>query len=115
MMETPLERMRTAWKLEGRLALHRVVEEMARDGVSLGTLDRGLDALLDEARVAGVDDDTEEEILGVGDRLSGWCLASQRIVPQVATLPTREEIATLPVEGNWHPSTPAPARTSPPI
>jgi hypothetical protein len=93
---TPLERMRTAWKTEGRLALHRAVEEMAREGVSRFALDQALDALLDEARAAGVDDDTEEDLLGVGDRLSGWCLASQRIVTREETLPTEDEIAKLP-------------------
>jgi len=105
-MATPLERMRTAWKTEGRLALHRVVEEMAREGVTRAALDGALDALLDETRAAGADDEAEEEILGVGDRLSGWCLASQRIkaLPATSALP--------PAEANGHPA-PPPAKSTP--
>jgi hypothetical protein len=79
-MTTPLDRMRTAWKTDGRLALHRETEALAEEGTSQQVLEAAVDTLLSEARAAGADDETEEEILGVGDRLSGWCHASRKIV-----------------------------------
>lgn len=95
-MATPLERMRTAWTGEGRLALHRVVEEMAEECVTLESLEQGLGVLLEEAGAAGADDDKEEEIHGVFDRLSGWCNPSQRIVPRAAPLAGSNEGGVTP-------------------
>jgi len=42
-MANPYERMKAAWELpDGRLALHRVVEAMAAEGVTRDELDEGL-------------------------------------------------------------------------
>ena len=82
-MATPYERVKSAWESEDRrAALHRVVEEMAAEGVTRDALDDALGQLLDEIRAAGADDDTEEIIMGVGDRLHGWCHESGHIKTQ---------------------------------
>jgi hypothetical protein len=87
-MGTPYERIEFAWNSEDRrAALHRAVEEMAAEGVTLGALDGALERLLLEVRATGADDDTEEIILGVGDRLHGWCHESGHIKTNPATPP----------------------------
>ncbi|HYH69267.1 MAG TPA: hypothetical protein VD866_31530 [Urbifossiella sp.] len=78
-MTTPVDRLRTAWKTGGRLALHREAESLASEGTTHAVLDEAINTLLLEARAADAGDDTEEEILGVGDRLSGWCNLDRRI------------------------------------
>lgn len=78
-MTTPNERIRAAWATGDRLALHREVEELAAAGHSQQTLENALEELLLEVRAAGADDDTEEIINGVWDRLTGWCDASRHI------------------------------------
>jgi hypothetical protein len=88
-MATPYERVKSAWDSEDRRpALHRVVEEMAADGLTRDALDDALGQLLDEIRAAGADDDTEEIIMGIGDRLHGWCHESCHIKTQSSALPT---------------------------
>jgi hypothetical protein len=79
-MTTPLERVKAAWESPDREGeLNRVVATMATEGVTRDELDDALGKLLDEVRAAGVDDDTEEIINNVGDRLHGWCHPSGHI------------------------------------
>lgn len=78
-MATPLERVHAAWATGDPLALHREVEQLAAEGHSQQALEAALEALLREVRTAGADDDTEEIINGVWDRLTGWCHASRHI------------------------------------
>lgn len=71
---TPYELVKTAWDSPDRDdELNRVVEAMAAEGVTLDELNDALRRLLLEVRAAGADDDTEEIINCVGDRLHGWC------------------------------------------
>lgn len=98
-MATPFERVKVAWNSPDREgALSRVVESMATEGVGRNELDNALGLLLDEIRSTGADDETEEIINSVGDRLHGWCHSSRQIKITTATLPTDEEVAKLP---NW--------------
>lgn len=84
-MSTAYERVKAAWESDDRsAALNRVVETMAAEGVTRDTLDAALGQLLDEVRAAGADDETEEIINGVGDRLHGWCHASRHISTRTA-------------------------------
>ncbi len=78
-MATPLQRVQAAWATRDPLALHREVEQMAADGQPREALEDALEALLSEIRAAGADDDTEEIINGVWDRLTGWCHADRHI------------------------------------
>jgi hypothetical protein len=92
-MTTPFERVKAAWESPNRESeLNRLVEAMATEGVTCDELDTALGLLLDEVRAAGADDETEEIINNVGDRLHGWCHTSRQIV----TLPTVDELARLP-------------------
>jgi hypothetical protein len=79
-MATPFERVTVAWDSSDRTgALNRVVEVMAAEGVTRDELDDALRTLLLQVRAAGADDDTEEIINCVADRLHGWCHASWHI------------------------------------
>lgn len=78
-MATPTERIEAAWESGGRLALHREVERLATEGVVESALYDVLEELLLRLRAAGADDETEEHVMGVMDRLTGWCLESNRI------------------------------------
>lgn len=78
-MATPLERVQAAWATGDPLALHREVEQLAAEGQPRQALEDALEALLLEVRTAGADDDTEELINGVWDRLTGWCHADRHI------------------------------------
>lgn len=99
-MATPFQRMKSAWDSADRQAeLNRVVESMAAEGVTLEVLDEVLTVLLMEVRAAGADDDTEEIINCVSDRLHGWCHESGHIKTQAGA--------------TGHPST-APADTTSP-
>lgn len=96
-MATPYERVKAAWDATDRpAALNRVVEAMAAAGVTRPELDAALTALLLEIRAAGADDDTEEIINEVGDRLHHWCVPSGWIEPRTATLPSEEELLAVP-------------------
>jgi len=67
---------------------------MAAEGVAQQALEDALEALLLEVRAAGADDDTEEIINGVWDRLTGWCHEKWHIKTQsdpVATPPLNEQ------------------------
>jgi hypothetical protein len=103
-MATPFDRVKAAWESADRnAALNRVVETMAAEGVALDALDDALGRLLDDVRAAGADDDTEEIINNVGDRLHGWCHVSGHI----KTRPAADS------EANGHPSAPS-VRPAPP-
>ena len=87
-MTTPYERAKSAWESDDReAALNRVFEEMADEGVTLDILDEALCRLLMEVRASGADDDTEEIINCVGDRLNGWCHESGHIKTKPASPP----------------------------
>ncbi len=85
-MATLLERVQAAWATADPLVLHRDVEQMAAEGNSRQAIEDALEALLREVRSQGADDDTEEIINGVWDRLTGWCHESCSI----GTLPRKE-------------------------
>src|SRR5688572_22714397 len=96
-MATPFERVKAAWETPDRRGeLNRVVETMAAEGYTQQALEDALEALLLEVRAAGADDDTEEIINGVWDRLTGWCHESWHINTRASALPTEEEIMSLP-------------------
>ena len=85
-MVTPFERVKAAWDSPDRKGeLNRVIELMATEGVARDALDDALRKLLDEIRSAGADDETEETINNVGDRLHGWCHTSRAIKTAPAT------------------------------
>jgi len=78
-MSTPIERLKAAWVLPNRdYELNRVVETMAAERITRDQLDHALRQLLDEVRASGADDETEEIINGVGDRLHGWIHPSRQ-------------------------------------
>ncbi len=71
--------LREAWESPDRRgALNRTVERLAPDATRTD-LDAALDRLLLEARAAGADEDTEEVINEVSDRLHGWVHPASRI------------------------------------
>lgn len=86
-MLSPDERMKSAWDSANRtLALNSAVEVMAAEGVHLEALNDALLRLLLEIRASGADDETEEIVNEVADRLHGWCHVSGRIETHSATL-----------------------------
>jgi len=85
-MATALERVQAAWATGDPLALHCDVEQMAAEGYSRQDIEDALEALLREVRSNGADDDTEEMINGVWERLTGWCHETCSI----STLPRTE-------------------------
>jgi hypothetical protein len=78
-------------------------ESSAAEGVTLDALDDALGRLLDDVRAAGADDETEEIINNVGDRLHGWCHESRHI----QTRPAAD------TDANGQPSAPS-VRPAPP-
>ena len=78
-MSTPFERMQSAWSSGAPQALDREVEQLAREGYSQQSLEDALEGLLNRIRSQAGDDEREEIINGVWDRLTGWCHASQHI------------------------------------
>jgi hypothetical protein len=85
---TPYERLKVAWVApDRRRAMNRTVEDMAAEGVSLADLDAALERMLLEVRAEGADEETEEEIMGIGDRLHGWVIESSRIHCKPAATP----------------------------
>lgn len=98
-MATPFERVKAAWESPNREGeLNRVVETMAAEGVTRDELDSALGLLLDAVRTEGADDETEEVINNVGDRLHGWCHESRHINPRSTIDPTTNEVASLPLQ-----------------
>ena len=93
-MATAYERVKSAWESSDRPGeLNRVVETMAAEGMTRDALDDALGQLLEEIRAAGADDDTEEIINCVGDRLYGWCSVSRHIQTGTASLQSEAAIA----------------------
>jgi hypothetical protein len=78
-MTMTMERVQSAWESGDPRALSRVLEQLAAEGESRQTLELALETLLRQLREAGVDDETEELVNGVWDRLTGWCHASRQI------------------------------------
>jgi hypothetical protein len=103
-MATTIERVQAAWATGDPLALHREVEQLAAEGHSRQALEDALEALLRQLRDAGADDDTEEIINGVWDRLTGWCHTSR----QIGTAPRKDEPSGVVVTSISSPP-PAPA------
>src|SRR5262245_28160773 len=96
-MATPYERIKAAWEaIDRQGSLNRVVELMAAEGTPREDVDAALVQLLLEIRAAGADDDTEEIINQVGDRIHGWCHVSRHVSFQPVTRPT--------VSGNTRPA-----------
>ncbi len=98
-MPTPYERVRAAWQgPEHPWGIHRAVEQMAAEGVTRDELDLVLGQLLDVVRAEGADDDTQEIINSVSERMHGWCHRDFHIhFPEPGTL-------TPPVNGVPAPS-----------
>lgn len=74
-----LDDLRAALKSGPPHALDSLVESLARQGISESELTGLLEQLLLECRSRNPDDESEEGILGVMDRLTGWCHPSSRI------------------------------------
>lgn len=72
-------RIRDAWNSGDPMALHHAAEQLAAEGYKESVILDSLEKLLLEVRGAGADDDTEERIMGVMDRLVGWCHESNHI------------------------------------
>jgi len=89
-MATPYERIRAAWQgPEHPWGIHRAAEAMAAEGVRRDDLDDALIQLLDEVRPEGADDDTQEIINSVSERVHGWCHRDYHIhFPEPGTTPT---------------------------
>ena len=83
-MSTPYARVSAAWETGDRLALHRAVERLAAEGYPQDALEGALKQLLLEVRAGGADDETEEIINGVWDRLTGWCDPDYQITTRSA-------------------------------
>lgn len=87
-MDRVYETIWNAWNSPDRaLRLHRVVEEMAEQGITLPQFDDALGRLLDEIRDENADEQTEDILIDVSSRLHGWCHPDQRIK-------TRESVTT---------------------
>lgn len=90
-MSTLYERLRAAWDLGTPHALDREAEDMARHGMAEPEIYDALEKLLLSVRAEGADEETEERINGVMDRLTGWCHTSQRIRTLRTAQPTGPE------------------------
>lgn len=95
-MATHFDRLKAAWDTGAPLALDHEAESLASQGVAGSEIYDALEKLLLEVRAGGADDDTEERINGVMDRLTGWVHPSQQIHTARTGLPTAEGIAALP-------------------
>lgn len=96
-MATLGERVQAAWATGDPLALHREVEQLAAERHSQQALEDALEALLLAIREAGADDNAEETVNGVWDRLTGWCHPARHI-----ETPARKESkagADSPIDG----------------
>ena len=72
-------RIRDAWNTGDPMTRHRAAERLAGEGHEESAILDALNTLLLEVRAAGADDDTEEPIMNVMDRLAGWCHVSSHI------------------------------------
>ena len=78
-MATLYERMKRAWDSGTPNALDREAEGMARHGFAETEIYDALEQLLLTVRNMGVDEETEERIHGVMDRLTGWGHSANQI------------------------------------
>lgn len=78
-MISPDERIRNAWRSGSPRALDRAAEELAAEGYEETAIYDALERLLLDERAGGADDDTEDRITNVMDRLTGWCHESNHI------------------------------------
>ncbi|MBA4066037.1 MAG: hypothetical protein C0501_20420 [Isosphaera sp.] len=78
-MATHYGQVKAAWESGTPGALDREAEGLARRGVAEADIYAALEELLLTVRAAGADDETEERINGVMDRLTGWCHPSGHI------------------------------------
>jgi hypothetical protein len=95
-MTTIDTRIREAWNTGDPMSLHAAAEQLASEGNEESAIYDALERLLLEVRDADADDNTEERIMGVMDRLSGWCHESGHIRTKRVGLPNVKEIADLP-------------------
>lgn len=86
-MPTPYDRLKEAWDTDTPHALDRAAEQLAAEGVAESAILDELTRLLLEVRAGGADDETEERIHGVMDRLTGWCHVSNHIKTKRAGRP----------------------------
>jgi hypothetical protein len=96
-MPTIYDQLVTAWESDDPLALDHAAERLAAAGVTESSILEGLIQLLLATRANGADDETEERIHEVMDRLTGWCLASNRIRARRPTAPV-DDRANIPVD-----------------
>lgn len=89
-MSTIYDRLRVAWDTGVPLALDHAAEQLAHEGVAESALVDEMMRLLLEVRAAGADEETEERIHGVMDRLTGWCHESNHIKTKRTEVPTEE-------------------------
>jgi hypothetical protein len=94
-MTTLDERVSTAWR-SGPSELHRTAERLAAEGHAESAIYESLERLLLEVRATGADDETEDRITDVMERLTGWCHESQHIPLRRVELPTETEMGRLP-------------------
>jgi hypothetical protein len=95
-MATLYDRMKAAWDSGTRHALDREAETLARQGVAEDDIYAALEQLLLAVRADGTDEETEERIHGVMDRLTGWTQPANQIRTTHSALPTEHEIAVDP-------------------
>jgi hypothetical protein len=95
---TPLdERINAAWRSGGPQELHRAAEQLAAQGHEESAIYDALERLLLEVRAAGADDETEDRITDVMERLTDWCHESNRIKTR-RTDPPPQDKSGLPVD-----------------
>lgn len=79
-MDRVYETLLDAWNNTDRaVRLHRTVEELAELGITLPQFDDALGRLLDVVRSENADEQTEDILIDVSNRLHGWCHPDQRI------------------------------------
>ena len=84
-MNDSYQQFRKAWDSGQLFAVDRVAEKLSKSGYAKSNLYDALEKLLLEIRKVGADDETEEKILGVMDRLTGWCDPNSQLVTREPT------------------------------
>ena len=70
---------RAAWSRGGAAELHAAAERLAAGGHGRAAILAALEGVLCDVRAAGGGDAAEEGVMGVIDRLTGWCHPAGRI------------------------------------
>lgn len=91
-MTTADAQIRSAWASPDPRALDAAAETLAAAGVDEASILDALDRLLSVVRAAGADDETEERIMGVMDRLTGWCHVSNHIRTERTAAPPQPTV-----------------------